>query len=158
MRARQYDNTELIVGGIVLLYLFRDQLSGIGAKIGTAIEETVVGITQGIGSGINSGIINPIAQQITGDPNATAGGAIWDAFNSVPATPDVIAVIPSAYRMSLYGDVYNSGGAMLGYVTDEGYLRDAGGRVLGNAPQVLAKSVGWGATFTLPSFASIVGG
>lgn len=70
------------LGAVVLIVVLSRNGEGIarGAASGivSAAGNVVTGTLSGIGQGINDSILNPAAQKLSGNPDNTLGGYIWE--------------------------------------------------------------------------------
>lgn len=64
------------VGALVLLLLANNSRA-----IASGAVSGAVGAVQGIGDAINASIINPAVRAVTGDPDATLGGKVWEMLH-----------------------------------------------------------------------------
>lgn len=84
-----------------------------------------------------------------------SGAVVFDALHYTSPTADMFNAFPSAYRADYYGNIFDEAGSLIGYETDDYWIRDAGGNRLWQSSW---SGTRFGLVFHLPSFAGIVAG
>lgn len=67
------------LGVVGAVWLFNRIGAGAVAKsVGKGAADVVGNVFTGVGEAINEGVVNPLVRAVTGEPDATLGGKVWD--------------------------------------------------------------------------------